>query len=153
MPLDDQIETFTHYISEIEKRKIAYIQLVRYVDVMDPEYEKGVKRATKHDVTSTYPKLIKHAKVLLNGQYSAEEADSVIASGLADGIVFGVPWIANPDLYERQQMGLKMNDPNPKTFYAAPEGKNWIGYTDYAFSQETPSGKRATPPQHTRSVL
>lgn len=41
MELDDQIATYKYYIGEIEKRNIAYIQLVRYVDVMDPEYERA----------------------------------------------------------------------------------------------------------------
>lgn len=51
-------------------------------------------------------------------------------------------------------MGIELNQPNPKTFYATPEGKpNWIGYSDYEFSKETPSGKRTSLPEHVKAAL
>ncbi len=39
MPLEEDIATFKYYITELDKMGIAYIQLVRYLEVMDPEYE------------------------------------------------------------------------------------------------------------------
>lgn len=34
--MEETLETFNHFINEVLARKIAYIQLVRYLDVMDP---------------------------------------------------------------------------------------------------------------------
>lgn len=39
MPLQEAIDTYTHYIKELLARNIAYIQLVRYLPAMDPEIE------------------------------------------------------------------------------------------------------------------
>ncbi len=147
MPLDEQIAQFTYYITEIDKLGIAYFQLVRYAEKMDPTYdEKEGPRGTKHDVIATYTPLIKNAKILLNGNYDAKEADETIKNGTAAGIVFGTPWISNPDYYERAQLDIELADGNPKTFYVG-EPENKTGYTDYPFAPETPSGQRAQKAQ------
>lgn len=39
MPLQETIDTFTYYIKQLVSRDIAYIQLVRYLDPMDPEID------------------------------------------------------------------------------------------------------------------
>lgn len=39
MPLEDTIETFTHYIKELVAMNIAYIQLCRYDAWGDPEFD------------------------------------------------------------------------------------------------------------------
>jgi hypothetical protein len=36
MPLQDTIDTFSWYISQIDELKLAYVQLVQYVPGMDP---------------------------------------------------------------------------------------------------------------------
>ena len=46
---------------------------------------------------------------------------------MADGIAFGRPFIANPDLVERLRTDAPLNDWDPKTFYT--QGAE--GYTDY----------------------
>lgn len=56
-------------------------------------------------------------------------ANTVIASGHADAIAFGVPFIANPDLVERFRIDAPLNTPDSKSFY----GSNKQGYTDYPF--------------------
>lgn len=48
-------------------------------------------------------------------------------SGLADAIVFGVPYIANPDLVERLRADAPLNVADPQTFYRGGAS----GYTDY----------------------
>lgn len=144
MPLEEDIATFKYYITELDKMGIAYIQLVRYLEVMDPEYEEGKKRATIHDVVATYTPLIENAKVLLNGSYDAKEADEAIAKGIADAVVFGVPFISNPDFYQRVQLGLELEEGDQKTFYAGKPENNGAGYTDYPFSKDTPAGHKDT---------
>jgi 2,4-dienoyl-CoA reductase-like NADH-dependent reductase (Old Yellow Enzyme family) len=72
-------------------------------------------------------------KVAFGGNYIANEkftfatANQILASGEADAVAFGVPFLANPDLPERFRRGVPLNAPDPSTFYA-PGPK---GYTDY----------------------
>lgn len=64
---------------------------------------------------------------IANQELSFEDGQEMITSGEADAISWGKKFIANPDLPERLRQGVKLNEPNPKTFYGdGPEG-----YTDY----------------------
>lgn len=65
--------------------------------------------------------------LMLNMGYTGVEANTVIASGQADSIAFGVPFLANPDLPERLRNDVELNQADPATFYTqGPEG-----YIDY----------------------
>ena len=65
--------------------------------------------------------------LILNSDYNVELAEEALASGLADAIAFGRPFIGNPDLVERIRAGAAWAADNPQTWYApGPEG-----YTDY----------------------
>ncbi|HQS69459.1 MAG: alkene reductase [Novosphingobium sp. 28-62-57] len=67
--------------------------------------------------------------LVLNSDYTPEEAAADVASGRADAISFGRPFISNPDLVERIHKGAHLN-PNigvPQTWYFPGEH----GYTDY----------------------
>jgi N-ethylmaleimide reductase len=65
--------------------------------------------------------------LVLNQEYTLETAQADVASGLADAISFGRPFISNPDLVERLRSGAELAPDNFKTWYSAgPEG-----YTDY----------------------
>jgi len=71
-------------------------------------------------------------KLILNMSYTGEEAEQAIASGLADAVAFGVPFIANPDLPERLKLGAELNEADPSTFYT--QGAE--GYIDYPYLEE-----------------
>jgi N-ethylmaleimide reductase len=65
--------------------------------------------------------------LVLNQEYNGERAAEDVASGLADAISFGRPYISNPDLVARLRAGAELAPDNYKTWYSAgPEG-----YTDY----------------------
>jgi N-ethylmaleimide reductase len=65
--------------------------------------------------------------LILNSDYDVTLAEEALASGLADAISFGRPFIGNPDLVERIRSGAEWAADNPQTWYApGPEG-----YTDY----------------------
>ncbi|TSA57838.1 MAG: alkene reductase [Methylophilaceae bacterium] len=66
---------------------------------------------------------------IANLAFDKERGNAVIASGHADAIAFGVPFIANPDLVERFRIDAPLNTPDSKSFY----GGNEKGYTDYPF--------------------
>lgn len=81
------------------------------------------------DVPRVSPDIRKvfHGALVLNQEYNRERADADLASGLADAISFGRPYISNPDLVDRLKTGAELTPDNFKTWYSAgPEG-----YVDY----------------------
>ncbi len=75
--------------------------------------------------------LRKHFKgaYMANLAYDKARGNAAIASGHADVVAFGVPFIANPDLVERYQVNAPLNEADGNTFYGGTEK----GYTDYPF--------------------
>jgi 2,4-dienoyl-CoA reductase-like NADH-dependent reductase (Old Yellow Enzyme family) len=67
--------------------------------------------------------------LVLNSDYTPEQAAADVASGRADAISFGRPFISNPDLAERIAKGatLAPNKGVPETWYFPGEA----GYIDY----------------------
>lgn len=65
--------------------------------------------------------------LVLNSDLTAESAKRLVASGQADAVSFGRPYISNPDLAERIRDGKPWAPDTMATWYSAgPEG-----YTDY----------------------
>ncbi|CAK4281725.1 unnamed protein product [Aphanomyces euteiches] len=75
---------------------------------------------------ATFRKHFNNTFVLSMG-FTKDEANDVIASGLADAVSFGSLFIANPDLPERFAKDAPLNPVDPSTFYLG-EAK---GYTDH----------------------
>lgn len=65
--------------------------------------------------------------LILNSDYDVALAEAALASGEADAIAFGRPFIGNPDLVERIRSGAEWAADNPQTWYS-PGAE---GYTDY----------------------
>jgi len=69
--------------------------------------------------------------VLLNDGFgevtSLEAVEELLETGLADAVVVGRPFLANPDLSARWEQGAELNEPDADTFY----GGGAEGYTDY----------------------
>ncbi len=59
--------------------------------------------------------------------FTQESGVQLLAEGGADAIVYGVKFLANPDLPERFKRDAPLNKPEPSTFYTPGEH----GYTDY----------------------
>jgi N-ethylmaleimide reductase len=66
---------------------------------------------------------------MANLGYDKARGNAVIASGYADCVAYGVPFIANPDLVERYKKDAPLNEPKADLFYGGDEK----GYTDYPF--------------------
>ncbi|MBS0474611.1 MAG: alkene reductase [Proteobacteria bacterium] len=67
--------------------------------------------------------------LVLNSDYTAEQADADVSAGRCDAVSFGRPYISNPDLAERIRVGAEWapNTNVPKSWYLpGPEG-----YIDY----------------------
>jgi N-ethylmaleimide reductase len=72
-------------------------------------------------------------KIFLNGGFDPETARERMAEGIVDGISFGRPFIANPDLVRRIAEQAPLNPGDVSTFYAG--GAN--GYVDYPTLEES----------------
>jgi N-ethylmaleimide reductase len=59
--------------------------------------------------------------------FDARKAEELLAAGGADLIVFGKPFIANPDLPRRMREGIDLAEPDKATIYWGGAQ----GYSDY----------------------
>lgn len=65
--------------------------------------------------------------LILNTELTKEAGATLVASGEADLVSYGRPFISNPDLVERFQRDLPLAAPDPSTFYTPGP----VGFTDY----------------------
>ncbi|PKO45665.1 MAG: alkene reductase [Betaproteobacteria bacterium HGW-Betaproteobacteria-22] len=68
---------------------------------------------------------------IANLAYDKARGNAAIASGHADAVAYGVPFIANPDLVARFKVDAPLNQADSASFYGGGEK----GYTDYPFLQ------------------
>ena len=120
MPHYPEIDDTYDYLSkELNKIGIAYIHLVDHSAMGAPPVPMEIKK--------TIRKNFRNALILCGG-YNQETAEVAIASGLADLVAFGRPFINNPDLVERFKNNWPLSQNlNADLFYTADEK----GYTDY----------------------
>ena len=78
------------------------------------------------DVLETLQKTF-DGTLILNGGYDATTAEAALATGKAQLISFGRPYVGNPDLVSRFAVGAALNESDDKTFFSADEK----GFTDY----------------------
>ncbi|AQS86287.1 MAG: alkene reductase [Acetobacter aceti] len=69
--------------------------------------------------------------LVLNQDYTRDEAIETVATGVADAIAFGRPFLANPDLVRRLEDNLPLNKDDIRTWYS--QGRE--GYTDYPLAR------------------
>lgn len=113
----DPAATFLHAARELGRRRIAFLFLREYAgdDSLLPRMKAAFGGA-----------------LVANEGFSQGQAVEWLATGKADAVAFGVPFIANPDLPARFAQGAALNAANPASYYS--EGAT--GYTDYpAMSQ------------------
>ena len=65
--------------------------------------------------------------IIVAGNYNAEKSEAILASGHADLVAFGRPFIANPDLPRRLMNGAALSPFDPSTLFGGSEQ----GYTSY----------------------
>ena len=109
---------FNYVVTELNQFNLAYLHVI--------EGDVG-GMAQAFDFVALR-KLFKNA-YMANLSYDKARGNAAIASGHADVIAYGVPFIANPDLVERYKINAPLNEANPDLFYGGDEK----GYTDYPF--------------------
>jgi N-ethylmaleimide reductase len=124
MPIYDAMESdYTYLTEKINALGLQYLHIVDHSAMGAPVVPDSMKK--------TMRRLFKQT-LILSGGYDAQHAEKDLASGNADLIAVGRPFLANPDLPLRWQTNASLNEPDMDTFYSA-DAK---GYTDYPLLNE-----------------
>ena len=122
----DYRETFTSAAKQLDAYGLAYLHVVDGLAF-------GFHQLGQ-------PMTLPEFRAVFNGPlmgccgYTQETAEAAIASGQADLIAFGRPYLSNPDLVERFAHGWELNPPADLKVWSAPTAQ---GYTDFPFHPST----------------
>ena len=107
-------ETFTYLATQLSALNLGYLHVT----------ERAMPGQTR--VTPLLREVF-NGTLMVNGGYDAKSGNAAIASGEADLVAFGVPFLANPDLPRRYREHAPLNAADQATFYSGEER----GYIDY----------------------
>ncbi|WP_454834885.1 alkene reductase [Pseudomonas lini] len=105
-------ETYTYLVEQLRELNLAYLHVALFGASVD------------------YHALLRplfDGRYLIGGGLDQNAAQSLLAKGHADAVVFGNAFLANPDLPERFRTGAELNVPDKDTFYA-PGAQGYIDY-------------------------
>ncbi|ELS8948495.1 alkene reductase [Vibrio fluvialis] len=119
---DHPEETYVAAAKLLNQHDIAYLHIAEADWEDAPLMPQDFKRALR-DVFS--------GAIIYAGKYTAERAEQAVQSGLADLIGFGRPFVANPDLPSRIQLGQPWAKHDPDTLFGGA-GKGLIDYPTYS---------------------
>ena len=116
----DPQATYGALVSALDERRIAFLHFI--------EGNTGAEHHAR-GFDFGWARRAFRGTYIANNKYTRQMAIDAVASGAADAVAFGVPFIANPDLPRRLQLDAPLNAANTKTYY----GPEAVGYTDYPF--------------------
>ncbi|MBB4175738.1 alkene reductase [Sulfitobacter noctilucicola] len=112
-------ETFTYVIEGLNRFGLAYLHMV--------EGATGGSRDLAEGQSIDALRALFEGPYMANNGYDRDMALKAAASGHAEMIAIGRPFIANPDLVERFEQEAPLNEGNTSTYY----GGGREGLTDY----------------------
>jgi N-ethylmaleimide reductase len=115
-----KLETFGFVVRALATLRVGYLCL------LEPNAKDAERGVQISKVAETFRPMTS-APIIVNTGFDKAKGNAVLASGNADLVAFGVPYIANPDLVGRLRADASLNKPDPSTFY----GVGPKGYTDY----------------------
>jgi N-ethylmaleimide reductase len=116
------VETHVALLDAIPTADMAYVHVMK-ADAFAPQLNNA------GDPAATVAAMRAHTRgpMIAAGGYTKESGEAALASGELQAVVFGRPFIANPDLVARLRNGVALAQPNPDLFYTpGPQG-----YSDY----------------------
>eukprot|EP00301_Raphidiophrys_heterophryoidea_P014550 c22971_g2_i1.p1 GENE.c22971_g2_i1~~c22971_g2_i1.p1 ORF type:complete len:387 (+),score=96.20 c22971_g2_i1:41-1162(+) len=128
MGSEDNIETFSFTVEQLAKENLAYIHII---DQLAFGFHNKCAPFTLELARKLAPKDV----LVGNAGYTKETAEAAIASGNADMIAFGRPFLSTPDLVHRFKHDLPLNP--------SSEGSTWFshepvaGYIDFPVLERT----------------
>ncbi|GAB4557527.1 MAG: alkene reductase [Rhizobacter sp.] len=114
---------FNHVVEQLAPLKLAFLHLIEGQtggsrDVAPFDYDALRQRYKANHPAGAW---------MVNNGYNRQMAMDVVASGTADLVAFGRPFISNPDLVRRLKEDAPLNALKPALLY----GGGAEGYTDY----------------------
>lgn len=122
-------ESFLYYAQQLDAYGLAYLHMI---DGTSFGYHGMEPPLTLAEVRQVY-----RGPMMGNAGYDRDAAENAIASGDAEAIAFGRPFISNPDLVDRFRNDWPLAEPAPvKHWY----GGGSVGFTDYpAYTEQVAS--------------
>ena len=122
---------FNHVVERLAPLRLAFIHVIEGATG-------GARDVAPFDyvaLRSRYQQGNPQGAWIVNNGYTRTMALDAVASGAADMVAFGKPFIANPDLVHRLRIDAPLALPNRDTLY----GGNATGYTDYPALEPAPA--------------
>lgn len=110
---EDPAATYAALLEAVSPLRLAYLHIIR-----TPPGGVDVQALARQHF---------QGPLIINGGFTAEQAQRALAAGQAEAVSFGRPFIANPDLVRRMREGLPLAAADPDTIYTPGAA----GYTDY----------------------
>ncbi len=127
---EDTIPTYDYIVEKLNAYNLAYLHLTEPGATI-----KDVPHAEANIAKRYRP--IYNGTLMINGGFTQETGNRIIASGEADMVAYGVPFIANPDLPNRFELNAELAKADQSTFYVPGAA----GYIDYPVLQEAEQEK------------
>ncbi len=116
----DPLATFSYLIERLNALPLAYLHLMRAT----PDAARFP--TWPRDTVATFGPLFR-GNLIVNGAFDRESAEAMVASGAAQAVSFGAPFVSNPDLVRRFAEGAPLAPADPNTYYRGGAQ----GYADY----------------------
>ena len=116
---------FFPFVAELSRRELAYVHVIEGATGGPRDLAGFDFHALRREFAGTW---------IVNNGYTRDLAIDALASGYADLVAFGKPYISNPDLVARFRADAPLNAPDAQTFYGGGEK----GYVDYPALAEAP---------------
>jgi N-ethylmaleimide reductase len=122
---------FEHVVDRLAPMKLAFLHVVEGQtggarDIAPFDFEALRRRFKQANPQGVW---------MVNNGYNRQMAIDVVASGQADVVAFGRPFISNPDLVQRLRIDAPLNALQSATLY----GGGAAGYTDYPTLETAPA--------------
>ena len=122
----DYRETFTYVVQQLNSYNLAYLHVM---DGLAFGFHELGEPISLEELRKIY-----HGRLMGNCGYDRNSAEQAIATGNADLIAFGRPYISNPDLVARFANNWQLNaDADQSVWYSSGA----VGYIDFPTYQES----------------
>lgn len=118
---------FAHVVELLAPLGLAFVHVIEGATGGKRDYTQGDAPFDYVALKASYNAAGGRGAWIVNNDYGKTDAEAAVASGHADAVAFGRPFIANPDLVRRLREDAPLNVPDQATFYGGGDA----GYTDY----------------------
>ncbi|MDN5284862.1 MAG: NADH:flavin oxidoreductase/NADH oxidase [Mucilaginibacter sp.] len=116
------IDTFDYILNKLNNYDLGYVHL------LGPDRDlKGTPIEALQDNYFSRFRNIYQGTLIANLGFTQQTGNKLIDDGLADLVSFAAPFIANPDLPRRFELGIPLAEADQSTYYSGGA----TGYTDY----------------------